>query len=141
MNIVEKMINRIISKNARKVVIKEIKMHNNTYSKIANVFIAQKMSGLKESEVMLNRNKAKDIVLNWFKKNYPDTYVKFIDNYNHDGIEIPEGAGRLWHLGISITQLDKADYIYFTEDALDSKGGNIEWEIAKSYDIPIITIE
>ena len=58
------------------------------------VFLSHPMSGLKEDEVMTLRMS----VLEYLRNKY-DTYIELIDNYHHENV--PENAGRLWHLGTS----------------------------------------
>lgn len=94
------------------------------------VFLSHKMNGLTESEVMEIRNKA----LAYLQKNYED--VELIDNYHHENV--PEGAGRLWHLGTSIRMMEEADAIYFCEGWKEAKGCWIEFHICVKYGLRII---
>ena len=97
------------------------------------IFISQKMSGLTEEEVLSNRNKA----LAYLKYTYPDAKFTVIDNYHHN--EAPENAGRLWHLGRSIQQMEEADAIYFYRDrGEEANGVLIERLIAKLYKLKVL---
>ena len=70
------------------------------------VFLSHPMSGLSESEVMNIRNEAVKLLTEKYGE------IKIIDNYHHNNV-VPENAGRLWHLGTSIRQMEEADAIYF----------------------------
>ena len=69
------------------------------------VFLSHKMSGLSEEEVMKIRKDAIDYLTDKYGN------IEVIDNYHHD--DAPENAGRLWHLGKSISQMEEADAIFF----------------------------
>lgn len=109
------------------------------------VFISHKMSGIPEEEVTRIREEA----TSYLKSKYGD--VEIIDNYHHS--DAPENAGRLWHLGRSIQQLEEADAIYFCKDATlprkyeefttpvnihQTNGCLVEWNIAMLYKIKIL---
>lgn len=93
------------------------------------VFLSHAMSGLDEGSIMELRQRATDY-LNQF---YND--IEIIDNYHHENV--PDDAGRLWHLGTSITQLDKADAIYFCDDS-DANGCRVELLIANLYNLRVL---
>ena len=76
------------------------------------VFLSHKMHGVTEEEAMAIRSKA----LAYLKKYYGED-VELIDNWNHG--EVPEGAGRLWHLGTSIRMMEQADGVYFCNTSSD----------------------
>ena len=62
--------------------------------------------------------------------------IELIDNYNH--VNVPENAGRLWHLGTSIRQMEEADAIYFCPGWEDAKGCRIEYNICELYNLKVI---
>ena len=100
------------------------------------IFIAQKMSNLSKTNVMMERK----IVEDDLRKLYPTVEFEIIDNYSHP--EAPKDAGRLWHLGKSIQQLEEADYIVFANNCwLYAKGCFIEKIVSKVYGIPTINIK
>lgn len=101
------------------------------------VFLSHKMSGVPEEEVMRIRKKAVAKIAIIFKHK-GETFDEFeiIDNYHHD--DAPENAGRLWHLGRSIQQLEEADAIYFIPKHCRTKGCYVERLIAFLYKIPIL---
>lgn len=94
------------------------------------VFLSHKMTGLTEEEVMKIRNEA----LEYLQETYGE--IELIDNYHHK--DVPENAGRLWHLGTSIRMMEEADAIYFCDGWEDAKGCCIEYEICKTYGIKIL---
>lgn len=94
------------------------------------VFLSHRMSGLSEEEVMHIRQKAIDYLTDKYGK------IEVIDNYHHDNAL--ENAGRIWHLGISISQMDEADVIYFCPGWEIANGCIIEREICKLYNLVII---
>jgi hypothetical protein len=95
------------------------------------VFLSHKMSGLSEEEVMKIRKECKEYLESKFGE------IEIIDNYTHE--DAPENAGRLWHLGRSIQQMEEADAIYFHPGTCRiSEGCRIEYEIYKEYDLTAI---
>lgn len=95
------------------------------------IFLSHKMNGLSEKEVMKLRKDAED----YLKSKYGDN-IELIDNYNHENV--PEHAGRLWHLGISITQMEEADAVYFYRGWESANGCRIERMICELYGLKII---
>ena len=98
------------------------------------VFISQKMSGLTEEEVMATRNKAIADLKSMYGK-YDGIEIEVLETYFHENV--PDDAGRIWHLGESIKMLEKADIVYFCDEWEESNGCIIEREICKLYNIPI----
>lgn len=96
------------------------------------VFLSHAMSGMEESDVLALRQKAFAFLSQYYKD------VEIIDNYYH--LEAPDNAGRLWHLGTSITQLDEADAIYFC-DGSNSNGCIVELLISKLYNLRVLNRE
>lgn len=94
------------------------------------VFLSHKMSGLSEEEVMQIREKA----IKYLSDKYGN--IDIIDNYHH--YDAPEDAGRIWHLGKSISQMDAADAIYFCDGWETANGCIIERNICKLYNLTII---
>ena len=90
------------------------------------------MSGLEESVVMDIRQKAIEYLAQYYAE------IEIIDNYNHD--DVPENAGRLWHLGTSIKQLEEADAIYFCDEAT-ANGCKVEMLIAYLYNLRVLNRE
>lgn len=95
------------------------------------VFLSHKMTGLTEEEVMKIRNEA----LEYLQETYGE--IELIDNYHHK--DVPENAGRLWHLGTSIRMMEEADAVYFCDGWEEAKGCCIEYEICKMYNNKILS--
>ena len=89
------------------------------------------MSGISEDEVIKIRNDA----LQYLTGKYGS--VEIIDNYNHENV--PENAGRLWHLGTSIRQMEEADAVYFCDGNIDTNGCKVERLIVRLYGIKVIS--
>lgn len=95
------------------------------------IFISHDMSGLSDDEVKNIRSKAEE----YLKERFGDN-IEIIDNYTHP--DAPENAGRLWHLGRSIQQLEEANAIYFVPGYSTSCGYLVESFIARWYNLNII---
>lgn len=97
------------------------------------VFLSHDMHGLDESQVMEIRRKATELLSSKYGE------IEIIDNYHHT--DIPENAGRLWHLGTSIRQMEEADAIYFCDLNSTAKGCLIETLVATLYHLRILNSE
>ena len=109
---------------------------------MTRVFIAQKMTGLSEAEVMKNRKACEDYFKEYLSEQYPD--VEFIDNYTPEAAPkeaVKTTHERLWYLGHSLQLLSTADLVIFANDAADAKGCVTERMICEMYDIPFIEME
>lgn len=94
------------------------------------VFLSHKMSGLSDQEVGIIRLAA----IHHLRRKYGVNNVSFIDNFHHN--DAPVNAGRLWHLGRSIQQLQDADAIYFIPGKwMKAKGCWVELLISFLYKI------
>ena len=82
------------------------------------IFISHDMNGLSDDEVKNIRSKAEE----YLKERFGDN-IEIIDNYTH--LDAPENAGRLWHLGRSIQQMQDADIVVFIDDGVESAKGCI----------------
>ena len=96
------------------------------------VFLSHKMSGVPVIKVNTIRTNAKI----YLASKYPNETIEIIDNYNH--FDAPVNAGRLWHLGRSIQQLEEADAIYFCTGNCRTKGCIVERLITFLYKIPVL---
>ena len=94
------------------------------------VFLSHPMNGLSESEIMSIRDSA----YTYLQAVYGN--IKIIDNLHL--YEAPKGAGRLWHLGRSIQQLEEADAIYFCGDWEDARGCCVEEMAARYYGLKVL---
>lgn len=95
------------------------------------VFLSHRMHGLSDEEVMKIRNKA----LNNLRRKYRGVTIELIDNYHHE--DVPDNAGRLWHLGTSIRMMEEAELVYFCSNWRRSYGCQIEYEICQLYDLNV----
>lgn len=98
------------------------------------VFLSHKMHGITEEEAMAIRNKA----LAYLKKHYGED-IELIDNYHHENV--PEGAGRLWHLGTSIRMMEQADAVFFCDQGSMARGCKVELRICELYEIRVLNDE
>lgn len=94
------------------------------------VFLSHSMNGLSESEIMSIRDSA----YTYLQAVYGN--IKIIDNLHL--YEAPKGAGRLWHLGRSIQQLEEADAIYFCEGWENARGCCVEECVARYYGLKVL---
>ncbi|MCR5054949.1 MAG: ThiF family adenylyltransferase [Lachnospiraceae bacterium] len=109
---------------------------------MTKVFIAQKMTGLTEGEVMKNREVCREYFKEYLSEEYPD--VEFIDNYTPEAAPkeaVETTHERLWYLGHSLQLLSTADLVIFATDAPDAKGCVVERMICEMYGIPFIEME
>lgn len=103
---------------------------------MVKIFMSHPMSGLSSDDVKKLREYHYKRIVNHFGDK---TFVKIIDNYDHKSV--PEDAGRLWHLGTSVRQMEEADYIYFCDRIPSAKGVVIEREIARIYGLKVLNDE
>ena len=111
-------------------------------TKMTKVFIAQKMTGLTEKEVMKNRKICEDYFKEHLSEEYPE--VEFIDNYTPEAAPkeaVKTTHERLWYLGHSLQLLSTADLVIFAVDAPNAKGCVVERMICEMYNIPYIEME
>lgn len=99
---------------------------------IMTVFLSHKMNGFTDSEITEIRKLAK----RYLSKKYKGKYIRILDNFHH--MNVPEDAGRLWHLGESIKLMEQADAVYFCPGWMNARGCQIEFEICKAYGLKII---
>lgn len=102
--------------------------------KAVRVFFSQPMHGLTDEEIIFERNLMKEEFRNFlcYELGF-DNDVEIIDvNYifNDPG---PEDAGRLWYLGRSIQNMDKADYVCFHSHWRSANGCWVEHSAAEMY--------
>lgn len=98
------------------------------------VFLSHKMNGLSEQQVNQIRINAKHQVHAKYGKEYE---ITFVDNYHHHNV--PDNAGRLWHLGESIKILDSCNAVYFVPNYwMKAKGCWIERFICLIYKVKVL---
>lgn len=104
-----------------------------TQEKPLKVFLSHPMTGLSDEEVMNIREKAKRELMVRFGN------IEIIDNYHHK--DAPQNAGRIWHLGRSIQQLEEADAVYFCKRDAGSPiscGARVERLVCKLYGLTVL---
>lgn len=95
-----------------------------------NVFVSLPMHGRTEEEIF----KERDWCVREFRKTLElsdDTQIYVLNNITH--INVPEDAGRIWHLGESIKEMDKADWIIFHPEFNSARGCRVEREVYYNY--------
>lgn len=96
------------------------------------VFLSHKMNGLTKEQVKIIRVEATLYLKTRYGQN-----IEIIDNYNHK--DVPENAGRLWHLGTSIKQMEEADAVYFCKGHCeDANGCKVERMICELYGLKVL---
>lgn len=102
--------------------------------KAVNVFFSQPMHGLTDEEIAVERtcmiSEFRDFLIDELGFSGDVIICDVNGGYVRPG---PEDAGRLWHLGRSIQNMDKADYIVFHKDWTSAKGCWVEHAAAESY--------
>lgn len=102
--------------------------------KIVNVFFSQPMNGLTDEEIAVERtymiSEFRDFLINELGFNDDVVICDVNSNYVDPG---PEDAGRLWYLGRSIQNMDKADYIVFHNNWKSASGCWVEHAAAEMY--------
>ena len=100
-----------------------------------NIFISQPMTGFSVEQIKCTRDIVKERI-KFFKVNYfgKEVDVNFIDNLQED---LPADTHPLEYLGNDIKMLKDADYVFFCKGWEKSRGCNIEFQVAKFYDIPM----
>ena len=115
----------------------KINFVNNKEDNVKKVFLVHDMNGYDKCDIELIRSAMKREVTKI--ANDENWIPEFIDNYNHENV--PDDAGRLWHLGESIKLLDKADYIVIPKAMSVNNGCIIEQIIARFYNLNIIYVK
>ena len=102
--------------------------------KIVNVFFSQPMHGLTDEEIAVERtymiSEFRDFLIDELGFNDDVVICDVNGGYVKPG---PEDAGRLWYLGRSIQNMDKADYIVFHKNWTTANGCCAEHNIAINY--------
>lgn len=101
-----------------------------------NIFISQPMTGFSVEGIKFTRDIVKARISRHFKMKHfgKEVDVNFIDNLQED---LPADTHPLEYLGNDIKMLKDADYVFFCKGWEKSRGCNIEFQVAKFYDIPM----
>lgn len=105
------------------------------------VFISLPMRGLTLDQVKYNYEQAKMEISNMSLKGKDGAIVDTDDLYFFDNIQEdlnPETARSLDYLSNDVRMLGDADLVYFVSGWEKSRGCNIEYQICKDWDIPMI---
>lgn len=102
--------------------------------KAVRVFFSQPMHGKTDEGIIFERTLMMDEFRNFLCSELGfDSDVEIIDVNNLFNEPGPEDAGRLWYLGRSIQNMDKADYIVFHNHWRSAKGCWVEHAAAEMY--------
>ena len=107
-----------------------------------NVFLSQPMTGFTEEEIIECRENTKNKLdrifesLNMIKVHSETIKYSIIDN-----TQFGENKTPLGYLAKDVELLDKTDIVVFTAGWQKSRGCNIEYQLAKTYNIPMIFID
>lgn len=96
------------------------------------IFISQPFHGRSEKEIFAERD--------WIKHRLEAAWnenVEVIDQYHQ---KAPEGAGRFYYLSQDILMMEQVDVIVFAPNWWLAKGCRVERELAKVYDLNILTM-
>ena len=100
---------------------------------VVKVFISQPMAGRTDEEITAERIKAISTV----EKRYPACYVMGIDSFTKDALN---NSDPITELGKCVSLMADADVVVFCNGWVDSKGCNVEHEVADQYGIPCVYI-
>lgn len=102
--------------------------------KTVRVFFSQPMHGLTDEEIAVERtymiSEFRDFLIDELGFNDDVVICDVNGGYVKPG---PEDAGRLWYLGRSIQNMDKADYIVFHKNWTSANGCWVEHAAAEMY--------
>lgn len=94
------------------------------------IFISQAMNGLTNEEIEYTRNKAIEILRNYYSKEN----IEILDSFFKD---TPHEAKPLWYLGEAIKLMSTADLVVFINSATvqwaDARGCKIEYKLCVEY--------
>ena len=98
---------------------------------VIKVFISQPMTGRTDEEITEERIKAISAV----QKRYPLYYVMEIDSFNKGALN---NSDPITELGKCVSLMADTDVVAFCNGWVDSKGCNVEHEVADQYGIPCV---
>lgn len=102
-----------------------------TPPEVIKVFISQPMTGRTDEEIIEERINAISMVA----KRYPLCYVMEIDSFNKDALN---NSDPITELGKCVSLMADANVVVFCKGWANSKGCNVEYEVAFQYDLPLI---
>lgn len=98
---------------------------------VVKVFISQPMTGRTDEEITEERIKAISAV----QKKYPLCYVMEINSFNKGALN---NSDPITELGRCVSLMADANVVVFCKGWANSKGCNVEYEVALQYDLPLI---
>ena len=101
--------------------------------KTLKVFISQPMRDKTNEEILEERNKIKELLIQKFK-NYKDTSLEFLDTF-FPNLEIPDDVQneKIYYLSKAIEMLSKADILFLAKGWDNYNGCNFEMKIFRTY--------
>lgn len=98
--------------------------------KTLKVFISQPMRNKTDEEILEERNKIKEFLIQEFK----DNSLEFLDTF-FPNLEIPDDVKikKIYYLAKDIEMLSKADILFSAKGWFDYKGCKFEREIFRTY--------
>ena len=108
-------------------------------TKVKKVFISQPMGGHTLEEIMETRKK----IVNTLETIFNNEKVEVVDNItiNMDYITNNMSRPGLWYFAESLKLMIGIDFILFAEGWEESTGCRLEREIAKAFDIEILSMK
>ena len=105
------------------------------------IFISMPMSGRTDELIKIDRMNAISIITSDLSREhlFNNEEIEIIDSLI--SAEEREKLSVVECLGLSISMLGKADYIVIVGDISNSRGCQIEKQVAQLYGIPILTLE
>lgn len=97
------------------------------------VFISQPMRDKTDGEILEERNKIKELLIQKYK-NYKINHLEFLDSFFLN-LEIPDDVKteKIYYLAKAIEMLSKADILFLAKGWSDYNGCNFEQEIFRTY--------
>ena len=104
-------------------------------SNIKKLFISQPMKGKTDEEILQEREKAIALAKERIKEQGEEADIEVIESFFQSA---PAEARPLWFLGKSLELMSTADFVYFADGWMKTRGCQIEHSCASAYNIPII---
>ena len=96
------------------------------------VFISQPMSGKTDEEILNRRQEIMEMIKSVYLND-----VEFINSIIKEQPNDDVNYDSVWYLGQSIQKLSNATMAYFDKDWHKTKGCQIEYNVCKTYGIPV----
>lgn len=106
-------------------------------SKEYKVFLCLPMSGRTEEDILNEMSEMTEASIHYFQDKHPDCEIVYMTNYVSEAEEESDNPVYLLGRGI-MEKMSQADVCLFSKNWKDSKGCNIEHDIAETYKIDIM---